>query len=90
LGSKTRRDPSVASSFGEILNFLKTKNAIKFHWSMQWNLQRDLNLKAFMQFFLTPFFSLRKLMISQKLESTGGSRLISFGAQLYDQKIRLK
>jgi hypothetical protein len=47
----TRRDPSVAFSFREILNFLRPKTCIKFHWSMPWNLLSDLNLKAFMQFF---------------------------------------
>jgi hypothetical protein len=45
------QDPSAASSFGEIFNFLRPKNGVKFHWSMPWNLLCDLNLKAFIQFF---------------------------------------
>jgi hypothetical protein len=24
------------SSFGEILNFVRPKNGVKFHWSMPW------------------------------------------------------
>jgi hypothetical protein len=45
-----RRDLSVDASFGEILNFLRSKNDVKYHWSMPWNLLCDLNLKVFMQF----------------------------------------
>jgi hypothetical protein len=31
------QDPSATSSFGEIFNFLRPKNGVKFHLSMPWN-----------------------------------------------------
>jgi hypothetical protein len=54
-----KRDSSVCSSSGEILNFLKPKNGIKFNWSMPWNILCDLNLKALMHFLKIPLFWLK-------------------------------
>jgi hypothetical protein len=49
----------------------KFKAHSKFHGILQWN--------------FTPFFGLRNLRISPKLESTDGSCLLIFWTKLYDQ-----